>query len=369
MVSEAEVLKLVQQLKRSTSLNEQMRILGRSWRTIRGLTQQQRKHLATQVGLSEAEALLEGLGRPNGIAPARLLRAVREAERSRPGELKQLIRGVRDPYSRVEAISRTVDILQEAFVPEPETVSPVQEEKPLSPIPPPAPPVTSEPSSSEHFQGAPSEIPASATAAPSRTPPSETPDPAVEELRHPKVAAPEKHQPVPPETGPREALEKVEYEPEPEMEGQQEDPEWASLQDPDPAPATDVPSEEDSSEESLSSQLAKEASLLKKFRLLHLTLDQTTDLQNKCQVLEAFPQDWSRRRALCALIEHGVIQHTDELIPALNLLARPREKAWCISDFLRRQPQQADRLEQECDELISPANRRLITRLRDRRGA
>ena len=54
------------------------------------------------------------------------------------------------------------------------------------------------------------------------------------------------------------------------------------------------------------------------------------------ELIEAFPDGWARRRALCALLEAGIPGETGDALELVGCLAREFDRRWCISLLGRR---------------------------------
>jgi hypothetical protein len=79
---------LLRQLHGVRSPIEQIKLLGRGWRSVRRLTSGERRELAARLGMQELEAVLARLGRKKGgIAPAELLRLLEQADDIDPSNL------------------------------------------------------------------------------------------------------------------------------------------------------------------------------------------------------------------------------------------------------------------------------------------
>ncbi len=366
MASEKEISALIKTLRNSTSQRDQLMTLVKGWRTIRSLTPAQRRFVATHVGLDEAEALLQRLGRPAGIAPARLLRAIRQAEKARPRELGEILQGLRDPSTRAEAARRGLDVVSdvvEEVAREPAEAA--VEETPAGPQPPPAPPSDVPPIRRVGDLKIPEpratkrdvpEKPRPASSEPSspasRTPPStlEAPEgqPSVRESKG-KAAPAQKKPPGP--VSPRPLP--------PPM--QAESAGWERLQAASSTRPAGKPEPARLPIEGLAAEVANQSFLTRRFGRLREALESDESLGDTLRLLQAFPVGWARRRALQALIRSGRLP-AKQLSEAFATLENPRDEYWCVSTLLRSELWDSSGLEELASQLRNQRSRRLVER-------
>jgi hypothetical protein len=274
MASIDELGRLLNELKRVSSPLQRMKLLARGWRSIQRLSPGQRRALAKHVGVDGAENLIERMAVQKGrVGPALMQRALDKVRESDPGQLKELLRGLRDPVRRGAILERGIDKLTDSLAgPEPE------------PEPEPEPP-----------------------------PP---PEPALETAPAPEPEAEPEPEPEP-EPPP-------EPEPEPEPEPPPEPP-------PEPKPEVVLEPEPVAIQNRLLERVENTDSLTRRFRALREDVDLAHDLSVEQieGLLASFPSGWARRRVLAALLRAGIPQDRDAAASLVEKLESPISRKWC----------------------------------------
>jgi hypothetical protein len=330
MVPVANTLpELLEQLGRTFSPFERLKILTRAWALLRRMTPEERLVVATQLGLDRADEVVEALAERTGTAASpTLLSLIERAQTKGTAHLPQLIADLKDPERRAERLRQGARAAEAALV-EDGTAAPWLPPAISSPesLPPP-------PSSPVRRAAAPVPVP-------------EPPPPAV-------AAAPAPSPPPPPAPAPLPA-DATAPAPSP--------PAPAAAAPPPPAPAPRPEPPPPPADEGLAGLLAATPSLVARFRLLRDRLEGSKhpvgDLQT---VLELFPDGWSRRRALAALLEEGLPEKAADAVPLLGTLSSERDRLWCLGVLAgSRGLSGADR-EHLLSTITSPAARRQLER-------
>lgn len=337
---------LLRQLEGARTPLERLRRVALAWRELRRLNRDEREQLATRLGLEEAGALLERLAvRRGGLAPAELLRAVRAAQQADPGELQRLMHGLADPATRRATVIQGLAQLDERLqregtaavgsaepeaAPEPEldaasgTIEePGERGRELPPVP-----VSAAVPSDAVDQPEPPPLPSQpADVAPARRfvepVPAESPGRAELGERAPSRAAPA--------AGP------------------------GGIEAESATAAT----------AGLAEELAATPSLTVRLRRLRSALGSGGRLQDGglAAVLDAFPDGWARRRALSALLEHGLPRGSAAALALIEQLGAERDRAWCLGLLARLGSSSPEEMAPALQDLASPALRRRVERL------
>jgi hypothetical protein len=342
---------LVDQLGKTYSPFERLKILGRGWALLRQMTPEQRMIVATQLGLDHADELVEAITRRSGkqASPA-LISLIEKAQVKGTPHLPELIADLRDPARRAErmrqgaqAALNTAEAALEGKAPEvpwlpPGAATPtVARPAPAAPRPAaaaPAPPQKPAPSpappSPPAVAAVPVAPPAPVTAAPAPPPqPAPTPAPAPE----PRPAA------ARPTATPRPAPAVPTAPPAPR-----------------PAPVQD---------DVLASRLAAVPSLIARFRLLRLHAEEAKGMSaaGLRSLVESFPDGWARRRALLELLRGGVPGSLRDALALIGALESDRDRLWCLGALTDSHEIQ----ESERETLLAMANSPTARRRLERR--
>jgi len=273
----ATLPELIDQLGRTYSPFERLKILGRGWGLLRNMTREQRMIVAAQLGLDHADEVVEAIARRSGqqASPA-LIAMIEKAQVKGTPHLPELIADLRDPKRRGERLKQGAAAVEGALA---GTAAPPEAAAvPTTPTPQPAPePAAAPPTAASPPLPAAILIPAA-----------------------PPIPEPEPEEPPPP-------------------------PQPAAV-----APA--VPRLEPARDSALAAQLAAVPALTLRFRLLRRHLDETTGLSaaGLGAVLETFPDGWARRRALLELLRGGVPGSLDDAFALIETLGSDRDRLWCL---------------------------------------
>ena len=308
----ATLPELIDQLGRTYSPFERLKILGRGWSLLRSMTPQQRMIVAAQLGLDHADDVVEAIAKRSGqqASPA-LIAMIEKAQVKGTPYLPELIADLRDPKRRAERLKQGAAAIEDA-VAGPAAPQVLEAPPALAASATPPPPVAAPPPQIP-------EVPA--------------PTPALSAAQPPPVPEPEPEETIPP---PRPV---------------------AAV----PAPQPRVESARDSA---LAAQLAAAPALTVRFRLLRRHLEETKGMSaaHLGAVLETFPDGWARRRALLELLRAGVPGSLDDAFSLIETLGSDRDRLWCLGTLAdSREIPEGDR-EALLAAASSPAARRRLER-------
>jgi hypothetical protein len=303
MASIDDLGRLLNELRRVSSPLARMKLLARGWRSIQRLGPGERRKLAKHVGVEGAENLIERMAVQKGrVGPALIQRALDKVRESDPGQLKELLHGLRDPVRRGAILERGVDALADELIePEPE---PIEER----------------------------EYPAAAEA----TPHSEQPAPEPEILQpvEPLIEAEPESPPSPPVEPVPESEPEASAPPEPEpvpasipAQGRRPEPEKT----PEPERRAAVEPAVEVACKRLLERIERTASLTCRFRALREEIDLVRGYSDDQleQLLGFFNPGWQRRRALTALLRAGLPESTAQATSLIEKLESPVSRRWC----------------------------------------
>jgi len=329
---------LLQQLKRTFSPYERLKILGRAWGLLRQMTPDERIQAATLLGLDNADELVESIAARSGKAPDQeVLSMIEKAQRKGTAALPQLLTALRDPKQRDATLKQGMAALEGAFLEPP----PLPTARPAPPpAAPPAPaPVAPPPVAPPPVAVAPQPPPKTAVAVSPVLP--TTPPPS---LPIPAVPAPA---PVLVEVKPVE-VKPVEVKP------------VTPPQSPRPAPEPARPS----GDGALAGRLAETPSLLGRFRLLRRHEEDAGKLSivDLRALLDGFPDGWARRRALLDLLRAGTPDGLRDALSLVESLASERDRLWCLGALADSRRLSAGEREALLGAVASPTARRRLER-------
>jgi len=310
------IVELVQEIGRTRSPIQRMRLLARGWGQLRSLTPIERRRIVEKLGVEQFETVLERLGTGEaGIEPEELdliLDTVGEVD---PQRVRDLIAGLKDPSVRKSMARRGLQILkgrlgrEKAGVAEtrPEAGGAAAASDPAvhvrqgpaqGAIAPPAVTGAASPTLGEALPAPPSQPPSA---------PIKTPAPSPEPPR--TRAAPQTR------TSVRGA---------------------APASAPVRRPAPGLSPEPDARIEGPGGGGVLEAfrsatSLIARFRLLTKLLrdGERPPAERIREIVALFPDGWSRRRALSAFLRAGLPERTDEALSLIWDLERESDRRWC----------------------------------------
>ena len=283
---------LVDQLGRTHSPFERLKILARAWGLLRKMTPQERMTVAAQLGLDHADDLVEVIAKRSGTqASPALISMIEKAQVKGTAQLPGLIADLRDPGKRAERLRQGAQTL-------------LEEAAPARPVPPPAPaPAAPQPKVLQ---------PPPAVAAPAPVPLQPPPPPVPAPAAPPAVVAPPAPPPPPAPAAPA-----------PKMQ------EPAPVAPPKPQPA---PASMPAGDYGLAGELAAASSLTARFHALrqHLAEVKGTSAEQLRAVLETFPDGWARRRALLELLRSGAVAGLRDALGLVESLGTERDRVWCL---------------------------------------
>jgi resuscitation-promoting factor RpfA len=299
----ATLPELVDQLGRTYSPFERLKILGRGWALLRKMTREQRMIVAAQLGLDHADEVVEAIAKRSGqqASPA-LIAMIEKAQVKGTPHLPELIADLRDPKRRAERLKQGATALEGALdspTEAPRTSPAAAPQRPAAAAPAPAPQPASPP--------APPAAAAPVAPAPA-SPPAEQVAPA--------VAAPP---PLPAQPTPAP-------EPKPEETAPPPRPSAVTPAAP-PAPRVELPRDG-----ALAERLSAATALTARFSLLRRHLDDAKGMSigGLRAVLEGFPDGWARRRALLELLRRGVPGSLGDALALVEALGSDRDRLWCL---------------------------------------
>ena len=302
MTSPAQLSRLIRELRGAASPVQRLKLLGLGWRTLRGLSTEQRRQIASQLGFEGAEEIVENLASRRGLSPARLLQTVGRLKNVDAARIEDVVEGLRDPRRRRDLLRRGLEAVERRLgdaAAEPEA-SPPEAAPPEAAPPEAAPPEVA----AEAVELDQQEVEALIPTPVSAPRPEPVPRPAVATVAAAVVATPSVRRAEP-------AREPERPEPTPQRR-----PEVDSIVD----------------------RLHRAPTLMERFRILRLDVDQARGLyvQELSRLLDAFSTDWSRRRALDALLRAHVPGDLQQAISLIESVPSPRGRHWCVSTLLDR---------------------------------
>lgn len=329
---------LVDQLGRTFSPFERLKILGRAWALLKNMTPEQRLVVATQLGLDRADEVVEAIAARGGTkASPVILSMIDQAQKKGTAHLPELISDLRDPGRRAERLRQGAAALEDAAVTAaasgevpwlpPGTVTPPA--KVESPRPAPPPPVA---------------------------PPAPAPPPVqVQPLPQPRPQPPAPPAPAPPPPAP--------VAPPPPV--QQAPPQPAAKPQPKPAPMPVQPA----AQSALADRLAEVPRLTARFRTLRRSLDEAKKIpvESLGPIVNQFPDGWARRRALLELLRAGIPASLEDAQVLIETLGSERDRLWCLGALAESREIPETEREAILEEATSPlARRRLALRMGSR---
>jgi hypothetical protein len=319
----ATLHELVDQLGKTYSPFERLKILGRAWTLLRQMTPEQRMIVAAQLGLDHADEVVESIAKRSGqqASPA-LISMIERAQVKGTPHLPELIADLRDPSRRAERLRQGAKaVLGEAGTvlagetPEvpwlpPGAAAPVEAPRRSAPAvagsrqqpEPPRPTAGAPPPPKPQAVPAPPPAP---VAPPTPVPAAAPPEPSSPQVREaaPPVPAPVPASPPPPVQSARPA----------------------------PAPPRPEPART-SVDAPLAGRLAAVPSLTARFHLLrrHLPDAKGISATGLRSLIESFPDGWARRRALLELLRRGVPSALPDALALVEALGSERDRLWCL---------------------------------------
>jgi hypothetical protein len=322
---------LVDQLGRTFSPFERLKILGRAWALLRNMTPDQRLAVAAQLGLDRADEVVEAIAARGGTkASPVILSMIDQAQKKGTAHLPELIADLRDPGRRAERLRQGAAALEDAAM----TAAPG--EVPWLP-----PGAVQPPARVENPRPMPTTPPPAAPPAPAPPRVEVQPPPPMPPAPAPAPAAPPPVQPAPVQAAPPPPAPK-----------------------PQPKPAR-VPVQP-AARSALADRLAEIPRLTARFRILRRSLHEakTMPAAGLGSVVQQFPDGWARRRALVELLRAGVPRSLEDALALIETLGSERDRLWCLGTLAEsREIPETDR-ETLLGAATSPtARRRLAVRM------
>ena len=323
MSTQQKFTALLHELQHARSPLAQARVMARAWRTVRELSPTDRRLLARHAGFEGAEEILEGLSlRKGGIAPAMLLRVLTNARGTDGSTVSELLAAFRDPRRRDEAISLGAELASDLLA-EPAAADGLEEIDVA---------IEELQAVEESIIETPEEVLAALNALESEHGDDIEPDP---------VPEPEPDEVQEPDPAP---------EPEPEPEPAPPVVDWSRWQEatpsrrPAPVPRDEIrPSFSDASSRrfeagAVMGAIGAEQSVFSQLRILRRRLSAFAGSRNDTlhELIELFPDGWSRRRVLCALLEAGIPAKPWEALELVTCLGRELDRRWCLVILARK---------------------------------
>jgi hypothetical protein len=304
---------LVERLGKTHSPFERLKILGRAWSLLKAMTPNQRLAVAAQLGLDQADEVVEAIATRGGTkASPVLLSMIDQAQKKGTAHLPQLISDLRDPGKRAERMRQGAAALASAAVTQGEVFPWV----PSGPAAPPPLPQAPRPAATAPVAPVPQPRPA----APPPPAPAQAAPVAVAVTAPPPA-------PPPPAPAPAPASPAVQAAPAPEPKPVEAPaPKPASPPRPAPAPVQTAP------RQSLADRLAEVPSLTVRFRVLrhHLAELKKASAASLGPVVQGFPDGWARRRALLELFRAGIPGSLEDSLSLIETLGSERDRLWCL---------------------------------------
>jgi hypothetical protein len=310
---------LIDQLGRTFSPYERLKIVARAWALLRQISPEQRMIVAAQLGLDRADEVVNAIAERSGSKSSPVLMSMIErAQTKGVAHLPELIADLKNPQRRIERLREGAEAAGTALL-EPAKAAPPKPPPPPSRQPPPLPAAPAKPAAPP---------PPAPAAAPKPAPPAPVVAPAV-------VAPP------PPAPAPVVAVP-------------------AAL--PTPRPAPELPKAP--AVVALAERLAAVPSLTARFRLLRLSVGDAKRLSaaDLRTLVDSFPDGWARRRAVLELLRAGVPGKIAEALPLVSALSSERDRAWCLGELIESRDVAEGERETLLATVASPTARRRLER-------
>ena len=356
MTGREELAALLFEMQRARGPIDKARAAARAWRTLRELSPTERRMIAREIGSSGAEDFLESLGGGGrGFSPSAVLEALTRVEGDDGASLDDVVADLRDPERRVETIGELLDAAAETAFADPGAPSERSANADLELDGAPDAEPDTEPETS--LPPVPAVEPA-----PDRVPgPDESGSPPVEpevtdgvgEIG--PVAAPSPAPPTPPLPQPRP--------PEPRAPSVWDELLRRDETTRDAAPPTDVMSPSATACGPVRGG-GRPLSALVRLRRLRERPDElrSASVADIRHALDAFPEAWARRRALCFLLSEGIPGDAGDALTLVSDLERTTDRRWCLNVLAERGDLVGSHLERALELLDSPAARRRLER-------
>jgi hypothetical protein len=354
--NQSKLTALIHELQHARSPLAQARVVARSWRTLRELSPTDRRLLARNLGFEGAEEILEGLSRKGGLAPAMLLRVLGNARETDESAMAEVLSAIRDPDRREGAIATgavlaSENVMEAETEEVPDAVEDVVEEQGSEEVP-----IAEEARSTpifldddDHSAADGYEFGASGPVHEPEIQRETDPEPVRESDSEPEIPAP----------APPPRMEVVDWS---RWESATVRPRQAPQPHPAAVPPSFPPGTSGSGVRAVISAIRAELSNLARLRILQRDLVhfEGANVTTLNELVEAYPDGWVRRRALCAVLEGGIVLAVDDALELVSALQREFDRCWCLGILARRGELGGTNLERALDLVSSPASRRRL---------
>jgi hypothetical protein len=105
-----------------------------------------------------------------------------------------------------------------------------------------------------------------------------------------------------------------------------------------------------------------ERSTLSQLRVLRRELSrfEGSNLSTLSELVESFADGWVRRRAVCALLEGGIVVAVADALELVSALNRESDRRWCLGLLARRAELGGTNLDRALELVSSPSSRRRL---------
>jgi hypothetical protein len=105
-----------------------------------------------------------------------------------------------------------------------------------------------------------------------------------------------------------------------------------------------------------------ERSTLSQLRVLRRELSrfEGSNLSTLSELVESFADGWVRRRAVCALLEGGIVVAVADALELVSALNRESDRRWCLGLLARRAELGGANLDRALELVSSPSSRRRL---------
>jgi hypothetical protein len=353
MNSQRKLTALVHELQHAKSPLAQARVLARAWRTVRELSPTDRRLLARHAGFEGAGEILEGISqRKGGLAPAMLLRVLSNARGTDGSAVSELLAAFRDPHRRDEAIALGADLASDLLAEPTDDDGPEEIDEAIEEL--------------QAVEASIIETPEEALAALSALEPEQ--EERGDDIEPAPVPVPEPEEAQDPEPVPEPESEPESPPPSPAVDWSR----WHSATEsrrPAPTPREAIrPSISDAGTRRFEAHavmgaMGAERSVFSQLRVLRRELSgfAGSSTETLRELIEAFPDGWPRRRALCALLEVEIPTETRDALELVSCLERELDRRWCLALLARRGDLRGSLLSRALDLVDSDYSKRRLT--------
>lgn len=332
-----EIDELVEQLESVDSPWQKVKVLAKSWRTVRKLQPDERFLIAKNLGLEGAEAFVDKLGDPYiGVPADDLLDIVRAADAQDFSRWKEVVGRLRRPEERQKVLRKGLEEAREALLHERQEAESIM--------------IESSEDQPEPLERA-----------------SEEPDSSLVEMvetgEEPVAMAPEEIDFDIEEEKEEEAIVII-----PIVEEAVE--EELEISTSDDEVATNIPTLAKAHFEDALEKLATSTSLVSRFRRVRELIVgmRHLEIEHLERLLETFPEGWARRRAITQMLGAGVPEDFDDAMILVGTQRCVSGRLWCLTALVEgRDLDKSERAHLLSGEEPPLIKRRLESRLRESR--